>query len=321
MSTAVLFGMASRFSDCPQSEESSPCNPCCRLDSCDTVGGSTRYSDSESECSPSSRMEALDTLGTLVFPELEVVNTFLHVGGERLQESRFCSAPAGLGADLLETMAKASSPVAAAAQLSWADLSIDEPAEQAVTAQGLVEKAQRIVIDHLRAELSGSMNLSTLGNRLPKSLIHALKLQGVRVADLVHSVRCVTVTEGLVQLVGGAAPAAKGRSYSRGEFLRTMRSGELLRSEAEQVITVLNSVYELVSESEDQRQSTFALGNWLAPGCRSFLKTYGVRLLEVLREFPEFFDCTCGTQAKPIVALVGAGVDRHLVCTRLCGQC
>jgi len=297
------------------------CHPCVRLDSCDTVGGSSGCSDSESDCSPSSRVEALDTLGNLVFPELEVVNTFLHVGGERLQESRFCSAPAGLEEDLLETMAKAPREAPAAAQPSWADLSIDEPAEQALTAQGLVEKAQRIVVDHLRAELSGSMNLSTLGNRLPKSLIHALKVQGVRVADLVHSVRCVTVTEGLVRLVGGSAPAAKGRSYSRGEFLRTMRSGELLRSEAEQVISVLDSVFELVSESEDQRQSTFALGNWLAPGCRSFLKTFGVRLLEVLREFPEFFDCTCGTQAKPIVALVCAGVDRQLVYDRLCGQC
>mmetsp|Transcript_47441 Transcript_47441/g.125579 ORF Transcript_47441/g.125579 Transcript_47441/m.125579 type:complete len:341 (-) Transcript_47441:74-1096(-) len=284
-----------------------------------------------------------------IFDEVAVVNTFLQVKGERACARRFYSAPPGMHEDLLAAMIREADaparttvvcgptkrtvptpspePTSAAPQQagsrppsrlrreSWADMHDDH----ATTDTGFIVKAEQMIIDHLRAEPCASMNVSTMGNRLPKSLIHALKIDRVRVVDLINSLQGVTVADGVVYLVAPAEQREKGRTFRRGEFLQTMRHGLLQRSEARQVLAVVASVADLLSESEDQQQSTFALGNWLAPGCRSFLKMSGVRLLEILREFPEHFNCCCGTASKPIVALVRQdGICEQMVYDRLC---
>jgi len=276
-----------------------------RLLSCDTSAGSSDAEASPGSLTPSVRSDCLN----IDVGEVEVVNTFLHIGGQRLPESRFSSAPGGLDEDLLQAMADEKRAVL----VSWADASEDD------IDQDLLGRARSSVVEHLREEASCSMSLSTLGNRLPKALHEELRARGIKVAALLRCIPGVSVV-GTTVTMEGLVPATKPEPVLvRGGFVKAMRRGALGLEEAEQVLAVLDAILSLLLEAPNQEQSTFIMGNALPAASRAFLKHHAVRLVMLVRQFPDVFDCDRGTDKRPMVGLVPNGeLVRERVLEQLC---
>uniref|UniRef100_A0A7S4LPU3 Uncharacterized protein n=1 Tax=Oxyrrhis marina TaxID=2969 RepID=A0A7S4LPU3_OXYMA len=241
---------------------------------------------------------------------VEVKNTFIHIGEQRrLLESLYATAPAGFQQEFLRALAF--TPKAEqVSSMSWAD---EMEAEEEIALQHqriadvavALEGAEKIILEHLRMASGGSMSLSTIGNRIPKQFAVVFKTHGIRISDVVEGLPGVEVNDGVARLPGVTGAVEIVPSYCRGAFLKKIKRGDVTDEEAVQIFDVLQSVFSLVQASEAKQQSTFALGNWLAPCCRAFLKGYSLRLLELLKEFPMIFNCrSSGTAAKPVVRLV-----------------
>mmetsp|Transcript_45417 Transcript_45417/g.102804 ORF Transcript_45417/g.102804 Transcript_45417/m.102804 type:complete len:294 (-) Transcript_45417:1030-1911(-) len=243
--------------------------------------------------------------------QVPLKNTFIHIA-PRLDERRFASAPAGV--DIAALLALDSLPPR---KMVWAD-EVDSEDEGDDGIGEAIETARCVVMEHL-AVASGGMSLSTIGNRIPKHCIKAFKQRGLRMSEVVHGWAGVEVVSGVVRLIGAAKTKDSRPSYNRGEFRKRMQRGEVNEQEAEDIYKVLRSVYDLV-ESADGQQSIFALGNWLAAGCRAFLKSCSLRLLELLREFPDVFRCP-SVGSKLIVRLApDAVLSLETVQARLWGM-
>mmetsp|Transcript_53818 Transcript_53818/g.122414 ORF Transcript_53818/g.122414 Transcript_53818/m.122414 type:complete len:323 (+) Transcript_53818:69-1037(+) len=246
---------------------------------------------------------------------MEVKNTFVHfVNRARGSQRRALSAPGGLAQEMpvMRRRADTQSP-----RMVWADevddLEIDDELPVAI------KDAEAAILEHLRLESSGSMSLSTIGNRIPKKYITLFKARGVRVSDVVAALKGVVVNNGIAYVEGAEVKAEVVSVYCRGEYVKKIKRGEVTESEISEITAVLSSVFELVQASEMRQLSTFALGNWLAPTCRSFLKAHSLRLLELLKEFPMIFNCkAAGTESKPVVRIVaGASVEAEAVQEKL----
>mmetsp|Transcript_3 Transcript_3/g.4 ORF Transcript_3/g.4 Transcript_3/m.4 type:complete len:315 (+) Transcript_3:35-979(+) len=219
------------------------------------------------------------------FSHLQVKNTFVHMGEEeQLDERRFASAPEGwplFGGEIF--------PPVPGVMVDFATA---------------LNGTTKMIMDHLRNDSCG-LNLSTIGNRVPTEYAVVLKARGVRISDIVHSMPGVTVSQGVARQHGVEARVEVVPTHSRGEFLKKLKRGQVTEEEVDAVTDVLNAVYHLIAEAEDQQQSTFALGNWLPPKCRAFMKGYSLRLLELLKQFPAIFTCRgSGSAAMPVVRIV-----------------
>mmetsp|Transcript_20513 Transcript_20513/g.52070 ORF Transcript_20513/g.52070 Transcript_20513/m.52070 type:complete len:326 (+) Transcript_20513:38-1015(+) len=286
--TDSITGKEGLCLDSPRSDSTTDC-PSPSLSDCDT---------------PTSSI--LDCDDTDTESVMEVKNTFVHfVNRARGSQRRALSAPGGLAQEMpvLRRRANTQSP-----RMVWADevddLEIDDELPVAI------KDAEAAILEHLRLESSGSMSLSTIGNRIPKKYITLFKARGVRVSDVVAALQGVVVNNGIAYLEGAEIKAEVVSVYCRGEYVKKIKRGEVTESEISEITAVLSSVFELVQASEMGQLSTFALGNWLAPTCRSFLKAHSLRLLELLKEFPMIFNCkAAGTESKPVVRIVaGAAV-------------
>mmetsp|Transcript_9478 Transcript_9478/g.20885 ORF Transcript_9478/g.20885 Transcript_9478/m.20885 type:complete len:337 (-) Transcript_9478:879-1889(-) len=252
-----------------------------------------------------------DAVPSCMPASVEVKNTFIHVGEQRrLLESLYATAPAGFQQEFLRALAFTPKAAQVSSSLSWAD-EMEAEEETALQHQKIadvavaLEGAEKIILEHLRMATGGSMSLSTIGNRIPKQYAVVFKTQGIRISDVVEGLPGVEVNDGVARLPGVTGAVEIVPSYCRGAFLKKIKRGDVTDDEAVQIFDVLQSVFNLVQASEAKQQSTFALGNWLAPCCRAFLKGYSLRLLELLKEFPMIFNCrSSGTAAKPVVRLV-----------------
>mmetsp|Transcript_52348 Transcript_52348/g.119227 ORF Transcript_52348/g.119227 Transcript_52348/m.119227 type:complete len:314 (-) Transcript_52348:440-1381(-) len=248
---------------------------------------------------------------------LEVKNTFVHVGEQRLCERKFHSAPASVD---LSLFLGGGGEVGLHPVGGVVDHAVDEPTpvarwdggeyqrNQRETALGseiawACSVASRVVMDHLVVAEGGSVSLATLGNRISRASLAVFKRYGIRFSDFVRSLPGVEVEAADARLSGVIVPAKlHTRQQRRGEFLQRLRAGTLSLDQVDGVVSVVSVVHSLISESDGKQQSSFTLGNALPPLCRAFLKHQNLRLMEVLGEFPHVF--RFGRRvAKPVVRL------------------
>mmetsp|Transcript_25835 Transcript_25835/g.57009 ORF Transcript_25835/g.57009 Transcript_25835/m.57009 type:complete len:262 (+) Transcript_25835:58-843(+) len=176
---------------------------------------------------------------------------------------------------------------------------------RSVETASLVDRVRAAVLKHVQAEIGGKMHLSTVGNRLPKPVASEMKRMGLKVLDVVAGWAAVEVDGAIIKIAGASdTEAAPVRRFPRGQFLKSLRSGELEDHDLHSILKVAESVYEAVLDSAAGELSTFALGNLLAPGCRAFMAQAGVRLLELLRVFEGIFVCDGVQQRRPVIRLI-----------------
>jgi len=169
-----------------------------------------------------------------------------------------------------------------------------EPTDEQV--QDLLASVEEVVLENLATEVSGSMSLATLGNRVPKALMQKLKSHGFRFAKFVTKLESIQVDGMMVHMVGGPQPhgAADGAACRRGEFMQAVRDDTLSEGDRRELHNVLDSVHELLSMSDRPSESACALGNKLAPRARAFLRSRRARLVEILNHFPDRFESLAG---------------------------
>jgi len=184
----------------------------------------------------------------------------------------------------------------------------------------LVDRVRAEVLKHVQAEIGGKMHLSTVGNRLPKPVAMEMKRMGLKVLDVVAGWAAVEIDGAIIKVAGSSdEEVAPVRRFPRGQFLKSLRSGELEDHDLESILMVAESVYEAVLHSAAGELSTFALGNLLAPGCRAFMAQAGVRLLELLRVFETIFVCDGVQQRRPVIRLVLGAARPTLAAVRSVG--
>mmetsp|Transcript_78155 Transcript_78155/g.208952 ORF Transcript_78155/g.208952 Transcript_78155/m.208952 type:complete len:358 (+) Transcript_78155:47-1120(+) len=161
----------------------------------------------------------------------------------------------------------------------------------------LLATVEAAALEHLRLEPTGRMNLATLGNRIPQQLSASLKEHGIRFARFVRTLSSVTVHGTTVQITGAAPKEAlPARHLRRGEFLEALRARTVSEPLLHEVFAVLQCVHQLLVTSTRQSESPCALGNKLAPQCRTFLNQHRVRLIELLNEF----SCVFAPKNSPV---------------------
>mmetsp|Transcript_115578 Transcript_115578/g.265357 ORF Transcript_115578/g.265357 Transcript_115578/m.265357 type:complete len:325 (+) Transcript_115578:75-1049(+) len=289
----------------------SPLSNRCSSDVASTVGtprvGSVleHSSDTATEVSFPLAAESVIDDEEEIEPAVHIKNTFIHVSSAPfLDPSKFQSAPGGLDLEFLLAAESTTCSTSSRTTVRWADVMDDEdcqPQEKTVS---------EVILEHLRAASGGALTLSALGSRIPKKLVDSL--QGMRLSDFVSSLPGVTVENSVARLSGISEAAEETVVWARGEFVQKIQDGEVSTEDVSAVAAVLVAVHHLIWTSDQKQQSTFALGNWLPPNVRAFLKSRCVRLLELLKEFPEVFVCSMvGT--KPVISVVSCATPTEAV--------